>query len=213
VQSADVDIQSVPRSVLDVLGESYYLQDSVKSALEGRRIIVPVVRQGQVFQTYHVNASNAGTRSLKINDTAFRALTISVTNITGLSNMLRPGDKVDVIVTSQFKEQAGQKELKVTATLLQGIEILAVDNVSDADAQVFEYGSVTLKLRQEDVNRVVFAQDAGGSIHLAKMDAGASPSASSYPVFADTEYSKISDEVQKLLQELIQRRMNRLPGK
>ena len=212
VQSADVDIQNVPRAVLEVLGESYYLQDNVKAALEGRRIIVPVIRQGQVFQTYHVNASSGGGKGLKINDTAYRALTVSVGQVTGLAGMLRPGDKVDLIVTTTFKEQANlQKELKVTETLLQGVEILAIDNITDADAQVFEYTTVTFKLKQEDVNRVVFAQDNGGSLHLAKMDAGASPSSSVYPVFADTEYARISDEIQRILRDIIQRKMNQLP--
>lgn len=200
VQSGDVTLTQVPRIVLDSLGSTHYIATETDKFI-GLKVVVPTIKQGQVFQTYHFRAQTVKQRMQIPSDC--RAVTVAVGTVNGLAGMLRPGDKVDVVVTEQFKDQSngaggagpGHKDLKVTTTLLQKVEILAVDGYTDPETSIGDYSSVTLKLKPDEVNRLVHAIDTGSTYHLVKMDDTASQSSTSNPVFADEEFERVWPEV------------------
>jgi len=209
IQSGDVDMGQIPRAVLDALGDSYYLE---ANKFEGAKIVVPLVKQGQVFQTYHFRVSSGIGKKMQI-PVDCRAFTIAVSPTTGVGGMLRPGDKVDMLVSQAFKDPAGtlpgtSRELKITYTFLQAIEVLAVDQITDPDSAVFEYNTVTLKLKVEDANRTQYMIDAGGSYRLVKRSDDATPSSSSNPVFAESEFARIQDQINEELRKTLQKRVN-----
>jgi pilus assembly protein CpaB len=91
-----------------------------------------------------------GTLAYKIKPN-MRAITIGVSNTTGLSNMIIPDNRVDIIGQYEVEvDVAGATEKKTidyTTMLLENVRVLAVGNdLSDADKEASEEEYVTLTL-------------------------------------------------------------------
>ena len=91
----------------------------------------------------------------------FRAISIPVDTTASVSNMVKPGDRVDIIGTFRFPELKGDKNLETqTVTLLQNVVILATGSQytrtvkNDASRS---YNTVTLALTPSEVEIMVFA--------------------------------------------------------
>lgn len=114
--------------------------------------------------------------SLKI-DSNHRAISISVSGDTGVSDLLKPGDSVDVI-TFIAEKKDGNKIINpnIAKTILQNIEILAVDkqlnreektNTKEIDKEkTLTNFLVTLSIPTSDIEKLVLGQSIG-SIKLA----------------------------------------------
>ena len=62
-----------------------------------------------------------------------RAYTIKATLSSGVAGLILPKDKVDVLLTAEDKSTTNNEESKsVTVTLLQGVEVLAIDQLLEA---------------------------------------------------------------------------------
>jgi len=114
--------------------------------------------------------------SLKI-DSDYRAISISVTGDSGVSDLLKPGDYVDIITYIAEKKEGSQvvrpDEAKI---VLQNIKLLAVDKqltsedkaidkTTDKDKAVTNF-LVTLSIPKAEVEKLVLAESIG-SIKLA----------------------------------------------
>lgn len=106
-----------------------------------------------------------------------RAMTLSVSGATGVSNLIEPGDRVDVVVyLPQIVEQNRIVRPDIAKLLLQNIEVLAVDRSLNRDAsknqstaeEVDPIGAyfVTLSVPVTEVESLVLAKDIG-TIDLA----------------------------------------------
>ena len=126
-----------------------------------------------------------------------RAITVAVNTITGLENMIRPGNRVDILTTlayqvemesEQNEEQMNpddwdwtgetenfppEKEEPETVTitqsqyLLQNVEVLAVSSVLGKDGAT-EYASVTLHVTPEDALKIQYA-DSGNEVRSLRL--------------------------------------------
>jgi pilus assembly protein CpaB len=108
-----------------------------------------------------------------------RAIGVAVDEIHGAGGLIRPGDRVDVLVTFDFGDEAISR--KSTLTILQNVSVLAVgDRIADepppqkikASAGMFgnlspkallgsRAKTVTVALAPSDVQCMVYAQEAG----------------------------------------------------
>jgi pilus assembly protein CpaB len=93
-----------------------------------------------------------GTLAYKINE-GMRAITVGVNNLTGLSNMIIPDNRVDIVgMYSVEVEQPGGGETKTidyTTMLLENVRVLAIDDKmteQDKAASEEEYVSLTLEV-------------------------------------------------------------------
>jgi Flp pilus assembly protein CpaB len=114
--------------------------------------------------------------SLKI-DPDYRAISINVAGDSGVSDLLKPGDYVDIISYVAEKKEGSQVVSPDTAKIiLQNIKLLAVDKQlssedeandkkSDAENKVTNF-LVTLSVPKLDVEKLVLAESIG-SIKLA----------------------------------------------
>ena len=103
-----------------------------------------------------------------------RALTVAVTDVTGVAGLLKAGDSVDAIVTFDQQVAGGH----VSQILLQNLLVLAVNRESEAPAErdakkdiakdsgVVKLTTVTLAVSPEDAARVTLA-DEKGKVRLA----------------------------------------------
>ncbi len=101
-----------------------------------------------------------------------RAMTLSVSGSTGVSKLIKPGDRVDVIVfLPQITEQSRIVRPDIAKIMLQNIEVLAIDqtlyreepsNVPEApvEGEVSSY-FVTLSVPITEVESLILAKDIG----------------------------------------------------
>lgn len=103
-----------------------------------------------------------------------RAMSIPVDTISGVSGLLRPGDRVDILGTfpvgdedQRVKDEAGNDASGyVTMTLLQNVTLLAVgQQISDVSgeeaARQTSYSSVTLSVTIDEAELLTIAQTRG----------------------------------------------------
>ncbi|MCR4427582.1 MAG: Flp pilus assembly protein CpaB, partial [Firmicutes bacterium] len=93
-----------------------------------------------------------------------RAVSVQVDDVSGVSGMLRPGDRVDVLGTFDVPGGAGQP-FSGTTIFLQNIEVLAVgQSLSDAapaegGGAGGKYGTVTLAVTPADARPLTLVSE------------------------------------------------------
>ena len=110
-----------------------------------------------------------------------RAMSLAVDAISGISGLLRPGDRVDVLGTfpvgakdQQVGDGTGKQSVGyVTMTLLQNVTLLAtgqlISDVPNADArQGGQYSTVTLSLTVDEAELMTIAQTRGKIVLLLR---------------------------------------------
>ncbi len=95
-----------------------------------------------------------------------RAMTIGVSDTTGVANLLKVGDRVDIIsVIGLDSDSDKESQGRVAITLVQDKEILAIGqslvDAPKADDGSYSYRNVTLALLPTEVPQVVAAQAEG----------------------------------------------------
>ena len=89
-----------------------------------------------------------------------RAVTVPVDEISSLSGMVEPGDRIDIVVSARNETR------NFTFTLLQNVAVLATGSHADPDArdaqgQPRSYTTITLDTSPEDAKRVIAAREVG----------------------------------------------------
>ncbi|HAF54735.1 MAG TPA: Flp pilus assembly protein CpaB [Thauera sp.] len=89
-----------------------------------------------------------------------RAVTVPVDEISSLSGMVEPGDRIDIVVSARNETR------NFTFTLLQNVAVLATGSHADPDArdaqgQARSYTTITLDTSPEDAKRVIAAREVG----------------------------------------------------
>ncbi len=106
-----------------------------------------------------------------------RMVTLSSDGVAGLAGFVLPGDRVDVVVTQEFRlpqevrEEYGVNETHVTETLVSNVKVLAVNQRATVDVNDDEGdarskrdrlpSSVSLEVPIEDAQRIRLAQEIG----------------------------------------------------
>ena len=97
-----------------------------------------------------------------------RAITIAVTDITGVAGLIKPGNFVDILVTHDYGDK--DRVDKRIKTLFQNVKVLAVEKnltkisnplANASDPKKDRVNNVTLALPPREVQRIVLAQELG----------------------------------------------------
>jgi pilus assembly protein CpaB len=141
---------------------------SVEAAFD-RVPVTPLMKEEVVLDT-KLAPKGAGRGLAALIPSGMRAVTIQATTVaTGVAGLALPGNKVDVLLT--VSGVGGDKDPTgggSTTTLLQNVEILAVDQRVDApsDNKVAELRSVTLLVTPDQAAKLDLGQNKG-TLHLA----------------------------------------------
>jgi pilus assembly protein CpaB len=156
-----VKVVSWPRDLLPP-GAITRIEDAA-----GRVVFTQIVKDEPVLDT-SLGARNAKGGLASLVPAGMRAYTILTPNVSsGVAGFILPGNKVDVLLTPSADEKAGGA---VTTTLLQNVEILAVDtrleapNENKVDPRQLQ--SVTLLVTPDQSAKLNLAQDRG-VLHLS----------------------------------------------
>jgi pilus assembly protein CpaB len=101
----------------------------------------------------------------------YRAVAVKVDEFTSVAGLLRPGSKVDVMATFNFRKDGGGSET-ISKLVLQDVEVRAVgqeyrsENMENVSAKVKPSRSVTLLVKSEQAEALQLAASTG-TIRLA----------------------------------------------
>ncbi|MFV0444433.1 MAG: Flp pilus assembly protein CpaB [Planctomycetaceae bacterium] len=90
------------------------------------------LRTGDIVRMSKLTEPGGGGKSLQI-PPGMRVLTINVDDTASMAGLLRPGDRVDVMVTYANRDNKGRQNTKTT-TLLEYVEVFATDATTAREA-------------------------------------------------------------------------------
>lgn len=97
-----------------------------------------------------------------------RAISIPVDSVASVTNLVKPGDNVDLIGTFRFPEMKGDRSMDVvTMTILQNVYVLAtgkdmaIARRGSTRTKLKGYSTVTLALTPKEVEMIIFATQKG----------------------------------------------------
>jgi pilus assembly protein CpaB len=122
-------------------------------------IVLKEIRKDEVILPYKLSPHGArGGLPRKIPED-MRAVTISVSEVTGVAGFVLPGDYVDVILTTNPREK---NKKPTTHTLLQNIRVLGVDQLStEEEDKPKVVNAVTLLIYPNEGKQLILAQEIG----------------------------------------------------
>ncbi len=148
---------------------SGYVTGNKKYLVIDQKLMIPV-QKGEALKWKDLETAGIAGRAkgiTKLINPGFRAVSISVDNISSVTNLVKPGDRVDLLGTFRFPEKKGDASLDtVTLTILQYVKILATgtdygDRSSVSTKRKRSFNSVTLELTPKEAEMIVFASQKG----------------------------------------------------
>ena len=96
-----------------------------------------------------------------------RAVTVPVSNTTGVAGFIFPGDRVDMVLTQDVAGGGDGPPLKVSETIIRNLRVLATDQRIDSKDQdgktvVKTFNTVTLEVTPRIGEKISVAQNLGG---------------------------------------------------
>ncbi len=163
ISSESVVARKYPKDLVPV-GVLTQVEDAI-----GRTALVPLIKDEPLIDG-KLAPKGAGRGLASLIKKGMRAITVQTPNIaTGVAGFIVPGNHVDVLMT--FNETGrDDKNTSGAITLLENVEILAVDQKVDAPAEnrvdAAQMRSVTLSVTPEQATKVTLGQNRG-TIHLS----------------------------------------------
>ncbi|AOL93187.1 Flp pilus assembly protein CpaB [Porphyrobacter sp. LM 6] len=187
---------------------------SIRQALADNRVALrPIVPGEPVLADKVSGASGRAVLAAKLPE-GMRAVAIPVTEVTGVSGFVRPGDTVDVLLTRQIPGDGAEAYDLMSDIILERIKVLAIDQIANEGetapqlgktavlevdplqsqqlALATKLGTLSLALRNVESQeaakgRTVTNRDIGNSrlyIRERRNDRGSAPATSAAPAMA-----------------------------
>ncbi len=124
-------------------------------------VVLTQMRANEPILDYKISGPGGrGSLSALIKD-GYRAASIRVNAVAGVSGFVLPGDHVDVILTRDLA--TGEQERRLTSdVLLQNVKVLGADQSADTTSgQVKVAGTVTLEVLPAQAQKLALATDIG----------------------------------------------------
>ena len=139
--------------------------------LPGKQLTVDL-KAGQLLMNVHLTERAQPALAHRLSPDK-RAVTIPVDLMSSMSGLLKPGDRIDLFVSFEYKGQ------RTTVTLLQGIEVLATGQQTRGAAERStsvdaDFSTVTLATSHADAAKLIAARQ-GGTITAVLSHATAEP--------------------------------------
>jgi pilus assembly protein CpaB len=186
----DLELAQFPAEVMDRAFRKSVVTD--RTTIIGVKTIESIAA-GQVLQQYHFQKIVRGPR-LRF-DKEWRAITIPVSRVAGLSGLLKPTDTVDVIANMEFMDQSSNSKLKVTRAMFRNVLVLAVDGNTDPFTELATYATVTLRLHSDECNQLAYCMYNGAALHLTYVQSGTPEPSTGDAVTADKMWELVAPEV------------------
>jgi len=154
---AETDVQSIPWPVEGTPAGAF---DSAQQ-VAGHTVLVPLA-QGEPVLAARLASAEKGSGGSGV-PTGMRAVSVHVSDSSGVLAQLGPGQKVDVQVLITRKNTNGEPELR---TILEGVLVLSVNTQLESSSQGANLPTVTLLTNPADADVLALA-DSGARVRLA----------------------------------------------
>lgn len=153
---AETDVQSMPWPAESTPAGAF---DSAQQ-VAGHTVLVPLAKGEPVLAARLASAEKGGGSGVP---TGMRAVSVHVSDSSGVLAQLGPGQKVDVQVLVSRKSTNSEPELR---TILEGVPVLAVNMQLESTSQGANLPAVTLLTTPGDADVLALA-DSGARVRLA----------------------------------------------
>lgn len=124
-------------------------------------IVLRRMAENEAVLNYKISGPNARGSLSALIDEGMRAVSVRVSDVTGVSGFVMPGDYVDVIYTRDEQSRRNGNNLK-SDVLLQNIRVLGIDqDLNEMTNVPSVVKTVTLEVANLDAQKLHLAQDAG----------------------------------------------------
>lgn len=144
-------IREMPR---DYIHSAAVRSDSADSVV-GKRIMQPLSAGESLLRNFLASSKTSGFSNLI--EKGKRALTFPVDLVSSLSGLLRPGDRIDLMVTLSDGKS-------VTLPLLKNVTILATGGIVDDEGRISEdgdYQTITITVSPLNAAKITHARNVG----------------------------------------------------
>lgn len=149
VSSSNMAVRKIPKEFLN----THAITPAAFSAVQGRQLAVPI-EAGTPLLREQISEYSNGAFSARVRGDK-RALTVPVNTVSSVGGLLSPGDRVDILLTAQARDQK-----PATVPLLSDVRVLATGtNYLAANHQTFR--DVTFELTPKNASRLLLAQRVG----------------------------------------------------
>lgn len=156
------------------VGGNIFGPDDLNNVI-GKRLRYPL-KKGEPLWWSHVDLPERSRAGLApAIQVGLRGVSVSISGAAGVSGLVRPNDRVDILGTFSFPSQTNPEEIEsVTLTLLQDVSVLATgqrmaldDLETSYDRRSASYSTVTFEVTPREAELLVFAQHVKGQLSLA----------------------------------------------
>ena len=148
-------VRSVPKEYVHAAA----VRPSQFESFERQRLAAPL-RRGEVLLDVHAEGNGTNVFSALLRKGS-RALTFEVDAVNSISGMLRPGDRIDLLLSTR----GGANGAELTAPLLSNVSVLATDQRvskrTDENGREHQFSTITLEVSPLDAARIIVAKSSG----------------------------------------------------
>lgn len=126
---------------------------------DGKRLVLTAIERNEpVLRAKVTGPGQSGSLSSQL-EADKRAVTVSVDDVRGVAGLIRPSDRVDVVL---IRSQSGVNTHAYSDVILQNVKVLALDqSTSDITGKPTVAKAVTLEVTPEEAQKVLLAANIG----------------------------------------------------
>src|SRR6478609_8439674 len=151
----------------EMVQDAYFIDgEADMSKLLGTVVRNPITAGEPVTQGSLVSPGDRGFLAAALGP-GMRAITVPVSEKTGVGGFIFPGDRVDLMLTQAVSGNDGGTELKTTETILRNLRVLATDKSTETSTNdegktvVNDLSTVTLEVTPRIAEKISVAQTIG----------------------------------------------------
>ena len=136
--------------------------NNTESVLNGTRVALRPILVGEPILAERVSGTD-GRAAISANiPEDMRAVTISVSEVSGVAGFVVPGDVVDVLLTRQMAGEGATGNDVLTAVVLESVQVLAIDQLAnDKETDPKVVNTATVLVSPFDAQKLVLAARLG----------------------------------------------------
>jgi len=163
ITADSISFQQWPKEMIQ---DAYFIDgDANMNKLMGTVVRFPVTAGQPLTQGALVSPGDRGFLAAALG-AGMRAVTIPVSQKTGVGGFVFPGDHVDLVLTQTVKGQDGGDSLKASETILRNIRVLATDTSTETETVegktvVRGFKTVTLEVTPRIAEKIAVSQTIG----------------------------------------------------
>ena len=163
ITADSISFQAWPKEMVQ---DAYFIDgEADMNKLLGTVVRYPVTAGQPVTQGALVSPGDRGFLAAALGP-GMRAVTIPVSQKTGVGGFVFPGDHVDLVLTQSVRGDGNQESLKTAETILRNVRVLATDQSTETEivegkTVVRDFRTVTVEVTPKIAEKVAVAQTIG----------------------------------------------------